>query len=500
MALTLPKFQQDGTGAVNRNFTDKLKEFVSVKDFGAVGDGVTDDTAAIQAALDYAGSTGGGTVRLVKSSGQYRITSGLKIPSYVTLEGVAPDRYPFNGGATDASCLMADFTNANQWVIEPKTTKNGAAVAYNDLINVGNTFAFTYNCGVKNLFIRAVGTMPFGGIRMHGCPGSVVDNVSITGTGAGLLVNFSFGGNYSVHCLTRYYGVIGWSNCNANNFEIYCAQESPYPTTVPAGYIMPFMNALNGSMIPDLKLSTNDHYNRTWGVIVGGVPSDTSTNNRFDSTIECFSGGIFQQFSYGSSFGKCYLEGDANQMDFAIVAANSKFVTDTLHCYMSGTGSAVDLGLNLQAVITPIGLISAASYGTGPFLDNSSLVTIHGVTPDSFGPSTPQFNLVYTSGAKNWTAMSLINSWVAGGGGLLRNPSYRFNTRTGLVELAGAVDSGVAAQITTLPAGYRPLYRNTMGAADGSTVVIDPDGKVYAYAGAGHTYVYLEGIKFEAVL
>ncbi len=45
-------FIQAGTDAVTRTMQDKARESVSVKDFGAVGDGVTDNTAAIQAALN----------------------------------------------------------------------------------------------------------------------------------------------------------------------------------------------------------------------------------------------------------------------------------------------------------------------------------------------------------------------------------------------------------------------------------------------------------------
>lgn len=64
------------TGAVAQTVQTKLEQYVSVKDFGAVGDGVTDDTAAIQAALDYCETSG---AQIYGNQGTYLITSTLVI-------------------------------------------------------------------------------------------------------------------------------------------------------------------------------------------------------------------------------------------------------------------------------------------------------------------------------------------------------------------------------------------------------------------------------------
>ena len=76
-------------GATPRAVQSKFAEIqVSVKDYGAVGDGVNDDTLAIQAALNYLQSLGGGV--LLYPKGQYATTSEIRhTATAVTMLGVA---------------------------------------------------------------------------------------------------------------------------------------------------------------------------------------------------------------------------------------------------------------------------------------------------------------------------------------------------------------------------------------------------------------------------
>jgi hypothetical protein len=77
------QYDPAGTGAVTTNVQAKLRQVVSVKDFGAVGNGTTDDTAAIQAAIDA--TVGGGTLLL--PVGTYLVSDTLTFTSVITFQG-----------------------------------------------------------------------------------------------------------------------------------------------------------------------------------------------------------------------------------------------------------------------------------------------------------------------------------------------------------------------------------------------------------------------------
>jgi hypothetical protein len=102
-------FTQSGAGAIQRTVESKLKDTVSVKDFGAVGDGTTNDTAAITAAIAYAGAYNAAT--LVFPGGAYAVTQLTFNNFYTTYVFDQAQIVPFG---TTAVTALVNITNREQ--------------------------------------------------------------------------------------------------------------------------------------------------------------------------------------------------------------------------------------------------------------------------------------------------------------------------------------------------------------------------------------------------
>lgn len=68
---------------------ERVYETINVKKFGAKGDGVTDDTAAIQATINAVSTDGGGTVIIPPSNGSYRVTLTHQTPTSYSFHKIA---------------------------------------------------------------------------------------------------------------------------------------------------------------------------------------------------------------------------------------------------------------------------------------------------------------------------------------------------------------------------------------------------------------------------
>ena len=193
-ALTLAETVQasnvgyTATGAsALRTVQTKLDEFVSVKDFGAVGDGVTDDTAAIQAALDYAdtGSNSSSVVTVFIPAGTY-IHTGITIAGGVNVIG---------DGRTSTTLFLKNSTNPVQSVklessrasiskvtIDGNRSNNSSGIGLNadNSVAAGNSaFCYIEDLDIQNT--AGTGCLVTNGNMAH------LKNVSITRCTTGLI-------------------------------------------------------------------------------------------------------------------------------------------------------------------------------------------------------------------------------------------------------------------------------------------------------------------------
>lgn len=145
-------FQQAGTGTGTRSGQDKMRETVSVKDFGAKGDGVTDDYAAIQLAIAEIHAQGGGTLLFPK--GVYFI-----------------NRHKVIGGAGANGITDFTFTGLSGLVIEGNGSKlvmQGGWTRTADYSGSGFTYSYENQIGLV----------------INSCVGVQVNNLEVDGGGA----------------------------------------------------------------------------------------------------------------------------------------------------------------------------------------------------------------------------------------------------------------------------------------------------------------------------
>ena len=149
-----------GTGATARMARDKLRDFVSVKDFGATGDGVTDDTTAIANCLAahlnvYFPEGTFIATRLTLRSGYYAMTLQNSWVAY-DANWESPQSYIDAAGIVQVTGAMKSGTTTAGTVVS--TLPAGPFVTYADTAGLTSFYVLTNGDIVANGTLNATRT------------------------------------------------------------------------------------------------------------------------------------------------------------------------------------------------------------------------------------------------------------------------------------------------------------------------------------------------------
>jgi hypothetical protein len=193
------------TGAIGRTVHQKFQEMISVKDFGATGDGVTDDSGALQAAITAAGAQ---NATLYIPDGTYYYTSLLVISSPMTITGdgygsqLKPNTPSGNNIRINASNVLIEKIRMEG------TSPGGFAVGYSGVVT---------NVTFQNCFFKDVGQC----VWIWTARDVTVQNCVFDTTGYGVIQQYGYVSSFVLvdNCIAR--------NMKADFVEANCGSPAP---------------------------------------------------------------------------------------------------------------------------------------------------------------------------------------------------------------------------------------------------------------------------------
>ena len=152
---------------------------VNVKDFGAAGDGITDDTAAIQAAL-------GASKHVYFPAGTYLITSQLVLSHGHNLTGDGPNNYGQFSSNTPSILNFSGITAGN-WCVKIPTNVWGIALRKLSIESDFTPNGLQLEATNREITLEDVSLKGFvDGIISNNCWVTTLERVSVRATGTGI--------------------------------------------------------------------------------------------------------------------------------------------------------------------------------------------------------------------------------------------------------------------------------------------------------------------------